>query len=289
MRPKKIMINWQDILWDGMMWLYTKKTERRKIDVDDEDTDKVGAHGRYVSPTYARIRKITLEGYIDNIWNAREQEAFEYLQNMFSLQGDVSSIKPLTLYVKDHHDNEWTMQVKVAEPREVFEADEVIRDYARERAVELESVEDPRYYSLEEMMQNILEGDFGGMTLDCALPVSFDQYSNVVTLTNSWNTSTSMRREIDVISDFDAPITVRNINTGAQMQFDVWWVVWDKIVIDTWNYTATKNWQNILSSRVAWSSRLQLQGTQSFVVFTLDGWLDHSDLDVNIYFRNALL
>lgn len=289
MRIKIAKIDDVDILLDWTYGIFYSKTQRRKLSVDDDSDDKAWSHWRYVSPTYARVRQIVFEWYIENMWNIKEQDAFEHLQSLFALQWRTWKLQPKKLYVKDVHDNEWIMDVKVSEPLDIQVADEDMRDYARERRIELESVEDPRYYSFEEVQTNILEWDFGGFTMGFSMDFSMDEYSNITTLVTTWNSYTPMRREIDVISDFDAPITIRNITSWQQMQFDVGGVVWDKIVVDTWKYKATKNWQDITSTRMPWSDRLQIEGEESFVIFSKDWWLDHSDFDVNIFFRHVLL
>lgn len=181
------------------------------------------------------------------------------------------------------------MDVKVAEPLETVEADEDMRDYARVRRVELESVEDPRYYSFEEFMATIGEGEFGGFTMDFTMDFAMDEYSNVLSIITDTNNDAPMRWEITVISDFDAPITIRNIGTNKQMSFDISGVIGDVIIIDTGKYTATKNGVSILADRVPGSEWLQLSGNDSFVVFSEDGGLLESDFDVNVYFRNVLL
>jgi hypothetical protein len=61
------------------------------------------------------------------------------------------------------------------------------------------------------------------------------------------------------------------------------------IVIDSKKKTATKNWVNILATRVSGSTRLTISEETIFTIFDKDGGLYESDFDVEIYFRNILI
>lgn len=289
MRVQEIKLDWVNVLLDWTYWIFYSKTNYLKIDADDDSENFAWSHWRYTSPLYARTRKISLEWYIDNLWNDKELEAYTHLQNMFALQWQPGEIVPKQLYIKDIHWKEWIMNVKIAEPLDLTEADDDMRDYAREWRIELESIEDPRYYSADEVTQNILEFDYGGFTMDFTMGFTMDEYTNVMQITTTWNVEAPMKRVIDVISDFTGPVTIRNLDTMQSMVFDVDWVVWDQIIIDTWKYTATKNWSNIIWTRLPGSEWLTINWTSNFAIFSIDWWLDHSDFDVNVYFRNVLL
>lgn len=289
MRILEAKLDWVNIILDGTYGIFYSKTNWRRLDTDSDSEWYQWNHWRHTSPLYARTRKISLEWYVDNLWNAKELEAVEHLENLFALQGNPGSVVPRLLYIKDIHWKEWIMNVKIAEPLDIEETDDDMRDYAWEWRVELESIEDPRYYSAEEVSQNILELDYGWFTMDFSLWFTMDEYTNVMTLSVDWNAEAPMRWEIDVISDFTWPLTIRNLDTGDQMVFDIDWVIGDSIIIDTRYYTATKNGDDITWYRVPGSKWLKINWTQNFAIFSIDGWLDHSDFDVNVFFRNVLL
>ena len=229
MNFKQAKINGVDVLHDGLHGIYWAKQDWRRLSTRDESTNLAGTHGRIVSPTYASHRQVIFEWYIDNMGNDKEQEAMEFLQSMFALQSITGVLETKELYIKDHHDNERTMDVKVADQLEIIPADDDMRDYAWKWRVVLESGKDPRYYSLEEFVKNGLEGDFGGFTMDFALDNSWDQYSNMIEISVGGNVASPLRWVIDVISDFEWPLTIKDIDTGAIMQFAIDGVIGDTI------------------------------------------------------------
>jgi len=163
---KEAKINWQDILkWTSSGIVYTFKDWRKVLTTDNsENIDWV--HGRNVSPTYARVRVITLEWVSDRIWNPlEEQSSIEYLQKIFALQWALSSLEEKELYIKDLYDNEWILNVKVKEPLDIVEWDDsFVWSYWKWRVV-LESTKEPIYKSLNEILNSSLEWNYGWFNL----------------------------------------------------------------------------------------------------------------------------
>lgn len=289
MRVQQIKIDWVDILLDWTFWIFYSKTNYTRMDTDDESENFSWSHWRYTSPLYARTRRISLEWYIDNLWNVKEEEAYNHLTKMFALQSQPVQVMPKVLYIKDIHWKEWIMNVKVADPLDIQETDDDFWDYAREWRIELESVEDPRYYSAQEVTQNVLELDYGWFTMDFELWFSMDEYTNVMILTTGWNVDAPIRFVIDVISDFEGPFTIRDLWTWKQMQFDIDWVIGDRIIVDTGLYKATKNNINIIWFRIPGSERLSIKWESTFGIMSKDWWLNHNDFDINVFYRDVLL
>jgi hypothetical protein len=102
-----------------------------------------------VSPTYARVRIITLEGIIDRKGDQDSLVDVKYLEELFALQGSFFSTDPLTLYIQDMYNNEWELAVKVQDPLEILEGNEDhLGSHWRWRVV-LESLESPIYTSAQ--------------------------------------------------------------------------------------------------------------------------------------------
>ena len=118
---KQAKLDDQDIVKEGTTGLYYVIKEWRRLSTSDDSRNIDGIHGRAVSPTYARYRIITLEGYIDRLESSSEQSDVEYLQELFMLQSDLGELEPRELYIKDMYDLEWNINVKVKEPLEIIE------------------------------------------------------------------------------------------------------------------------------------------------------------------------
>lgn len=81
MQAVKIEIDGVDIIRTG---IYYTSREWLGISASDESRDIAGMHARYVSPTYARVRTIALEGVIDR--EESDREALDHLRYLFRLQ-----------------------------------------------------------------------------------------------------------------------------------------------------------------------------------------------------------
>jgi len=287
---KEAKINWQDILkWSSSWIVYTFKDWRKVLTTDNsENIDWV--HGRNVSPTYARVRVITLEWVSDRIWNPlEEQSSIEYLQKIFALQWALSSLEEKELYIKDLYDNEWILNVKIKEPLDIVEWDDsFVWSYWKWRVV-LESTKEPIYKSLNEILNSSLEWNYGWFNLGFKLWNSFNEIDNIIECNTTWNIDTPARIEITVNWDINKPLMIRNLTKKTFFGLDIDAVAWDKIVIDSEFYTVTKNWENILSNRLPWSMWVRILETTKLLIEDKDGNIPFNDFEINIYFRNSLL
>ena len=286
---KQCMIDGQDILHDGAHGIYYVTKEWRRLVTDDTSENIQGMHKRTVSPTYARKRIIILEGYIDGLWNHNQQPAQSYLESVFSLQTDPSSLIPKELYIKDIYDQEWILDVKVKTPVEFVEASDEFTGYAMRWRVELESIEDPTYRSAEEFEIIGTDGVFGGVAFPVSMEFSMISYSNILELSINGSQASPIRWEISVMNDITWPLSITNISTGEYTKFAMNATAWDTIIIDANTLTATLNGANILASRIIGSHRLLIQWTQFFSVSDANGALPTEDLVVKAYFRESLL
>ena len=287
---KEAKINWQDMLkWSSSWIVYTFKDWRKVLTTDNsENIDWV--HGRNVSPTYARVRVITLEWVSDRIWNPlEEQSSIEYLQKIFALQWALSSLEEKELYIKDLYDNEWILNVKIKEPLDIVEWDDsFVWSYWKWRVV-LESTKEPIYKSLNEILNSSLEWNYGWFNLGFKLWNSFNEIDNIIECNTTWNIDTPARIEITVNWDINKPLMIRDLTKKTFFGLDIDAVAWDKIVIDSEFYTVTKNWENILSNRLPWSMWVRILETTKLLIEDKDGNIPFNDFKINIYFRNSLL
>ncbi len=283
-------LNWEDILKDNESWIIYTFKDWRKLTVSDDSENIDWIHGRNVSPTYARIRIITLEWISDRIWNPLEdQNSIEYLQKIFALQWSLVSLEEKELYIKDMYDNEWTLKVKIKEPLEIVEWDEsFVWSYWKWRVV-LESTKEPVYKSLNEILNTSLEWNYWGFKLSYKLSNPFSDIDNIIECTTTWNIDTPARIEITASGDINKPLMIRDLTKNTYFWLDIDAVAWDKIVIDSENYTVTKNWENILSNRIAWSMWIRILETTKLLIEDKDGNIPFNDFLINIYFRNSLL
>lgn len=288
---KQAKINWQDILKESDSWIIYTFKDWRKLSTTDNSENIDGVHGRNVSPTYARVRIITLEWISDRIWNPlKDQEQIEYLQKLFALQWDLSKLDEKQLYIKDVYDNEWILNVKIKEPLEVLEWDEnFIWSHYKWRVV-LESTKEPIYKSLNELLESSTEWHYWWFKLWFILWKSFNEIDNIIECnTTTWNIDTPARIEINVNWEINKPLMIKDLTKDTFFWLDIDASSWDKIIIDSSNYTVTKNWENILSSRIPGSIWIRIWESTKILIEDKDGNIPFNDFLINIYFRNSLL
>lgn len=289
---KQAKINWQDILKSSDSWILYSYYNWRKLITSDNTQNMDWIHWRNVSPTYARYRVITLEWICDRLWNQTEEiNNIEYLQNLFALQDDLFWLEEKELYIKDVYNKEWILNVKIKEPLDIVEWDENLPwSYYKWRVV-LESTTTPVYKSLHEIMTNGSEWNFWGFVLGFELwnGFAFNEIDSIIQCSTSWNISTSARIEITAINNINQSLKITNLSDNTFFGLDIDANPWDLIVIDSSNYTATKNGKNILFWRIQGSTWQKIKKDTKFIVEDKDGWILSQDFNVKIYFKNSLL
>lgn len=292
MEALQIKLDDQDILRDGVSGIYYTQRNWRQLTVSDNASDHQGWHGRVVSPTFARVRVITLEGYIDRMTNENENiYIVEYLERLFSLQADPSQIVPKKLYVKDVYDREWSLDVKIKEPFEIYEWDANFKWSHWTWRVVLESVGDPTYTTPEALVINWVEWAYWWFTLGTSLPFSMWLILNSISVTNEGNSASYPRIEVTVWSTWsiNTPLVIRNMTTQEAFSLDVSCVPGDIIVIDSENMQCTKNGDDITAFRVIGSVWPKVFWTNRFFIEDSDGGIIDSDFSFKFYYKNSLL
>lgn len=285
-------LDWQDIIKDGASGiLYTFK-DWRKLETTDNSINIDGFHRRRVSPTYARVRVITLEGVVDNLSNTEAQNAIEYLQYIFRLQSNLSTLEERTLYIQDTFGNEWTLAVKVKDPIEFVEGDDSLRGSHWKWRVVLESTSAPEYLSLSEIVKTGQEGDFWWFTMNFELwnnGLAWDAITSIIECHASGNTASHTRFVITAINDINGPLNIYNITENTYFGLDISATAWDIIEINSEVLTATKNGINMLAYRTPGSIWQMITWQTKFIIKDLDGWIVSQDFSVQVYFKNSLL
>ncbi len=296
MDAKQIKLDGSDILKDWVSGIYyVQKEWRNNLQVSDLANDRSGWHGRDVSPTFARVRIITLEGLIDRLpYPALEQSSTEYLEQLFALQSNPSILTPRTLYVKDIYNREWTLSVKVKEPCMIEEGDGEYKGSHWKWRVVLESIGDPSYLSYGEFSQSGIEWATGGWAIPIAwfslaggFPLS--ESMNLLTIVPTGNTAVFPRFLFTVTSTLNTPLRIKNLGTLETFSLDVSCVAGDTITIDSQNQKCTKNGVDITSQRVAWSLWPSALASTTYLIDDADGGSMGSDFSVIVYYKNALL
>ena len=125
-----------DILRTGVYYTHKSWLD---LSVTDEARDITGQHARYVSPTYARVRTIILEGIIYR--REAGKEAVDHLRSLFRLQGSSNSeVERHSIVVTDEFSDEWQISVKVKEPLSIKEGNDHWKGLYWSWRVGLESV-----------------------------------------------------------------------------------------------------------------------------------------------------
>lgn len=281
-------LDWQDILKTSTSWIYYTFKEWRRLSSEDSSQSIDGVHWRDVGPTIARVRVITLEWYIDRIWNAEELTSIQYLETIFALQWDLSTLEEKTLYIKDIYDQEWIIKVKIKEPLEMIEWDDSFLWSHWKWRVVLESTYNPIYKGFEDIIVAWTEWNTWWFNFPFTLPIDFFDVYNVIECITNWNTSTSAKIVINANANITDPLVVKNITNDTFFWLNVDAVPGDIIIIDSNAKSVTKNGVNILWNRIIWSVWPKINKTTQFIIEDKDGWLLSSDFWVNIIYNNSL-
>lgn len=289
-KAKTISIDGSALDRDGSSGIFITLQDWQKLATSDNSDDRVGQHGRIVSPTYSRIRTITIEGVIDRVGNANEFQAVQYLEKLLCIQSDPSTLIPRIFSIKDAYDREWTLSVKVKEPIEMMEWDTSMPGSHWSWRCVLESIGDPSFLQKDE--QNIVsaEGAFGWFTIPFMIPFMMNGTRNTITVVPTGNGIIRPRIVITVTNTIDTPIKIINATSGEIFSLGVNWVAWDIITIDSTTRKCFKNGSDITALRIPGSIFPKITGWQTtiFRVEDADGGIFESDFSVTFYFRNTL-
>lgn len=262
----------------------------KTLDVSDEQQNVQGYHGIRLSPTFARGRRITLEGLIIADDHIGSSKGIDYLEALFALQGvpDVVDLLPFT--VTDEQDRVWRSLAKIKEPVSIeLSDDDHIQGTTRRWRVVLQA-EDPRFYSSDEYSQDGAEWHYGWFKLGHKLGAKFNEYFNEIQVSaDNGNIDTPLVFTITATGEINAPLLIKNLTDGSFFGLDIDAVDGDVIVVDANNYKATKNGVNIKATRMVWSTWPRAKGLAKFSIFDNDGWLFASDFEISVTWRNILL
>ena len=261
----------------------------KSLDVSDEQQNVQGFHGIKLSPTFARGRRITLEGVIvadDHVWSSK---AIDYLEGLFALQWNPNQVDLLPFIVTDEQDRRWQLDCKIKEPLSIDIGDDDWMEWSNRRWRVVLQSEDPKYYNADQKTNAWSEWFFGWVKLWAKLWFKMDNYFNEIQILNIWNIATPLEITITATGDINTPLMIKNITDGTFFGLDVDAVVWDVIVVNWKTFEATKNGVNIKAQRIAWSTWPKATGTTYLSIEDSEAWLYTSDFDISIKYRDALL
>jgi len=261
----------------------------KALDVSDEQQNVQGFHGVRLSPTFARGRRITLEGIIIADDQIGSSKAIDFLENLFALQGVPDRVELLPFLVTDEQDRVWKLDCKVKEPLSLDIGDyDYLQGANRRWRVVLQS-EDPRYYNANESTATGGEWYFWGVQLPVSLWVPLSMEYNEIQVITIGNSDTPLKFTLTALGNIDAPLYIKNLSNDTFFALNIDAVAGDVIVVDGAKKVATKNGTNILANRVAGSTWPKAKGTMLFSIVDEDGGLLASDFDVAISWHDVLL
>lgn len=285
---------WQSFKYDGQEvsritpdWEILADVERRKITTSDETKKIDWRHGVRLSPTFQRGRKITISWMIVADSRAKSAEAMEYLDQLFALQeqGGKTEFKPFIVVDDKGVEREIAAKIKTPLEYSIWEFDHIDGDGRTFRVV-LEA-EDARLFTTRMTEVRWAETKYGGFKLWVKLGHKMNAVSSAIRCEAVGNMETPARIEITALGPINAPLIIKKGGSFFALNIDA--AVWDKILIDSKQRTATKNGQNILAQRIPGSSWPTIKWTTVFTIVDKDWGLYSSDFDVKIYFANVLL
>ena len=261
----------------------------KQMDVSDEQQNVQWFHGVKLSPTFARGRRITLEGIIIADNHIGSSKGIDYLEQLFALQWVPSQVELLPFIVTDEQDRRWQLNCKIKEPLSIdISDDDWMEGTNRRWRVVLQS-EDPRYYNTDEQEVIGAEWYFWGVKIWVKLWAKLDDYFNEIQVTTLWNIEAPLTITLTATWDINTPLLIKNLTNDTFFGLDIDAVAWDVIIVDSNTLTATKNWVNILANRIAWSTWPKAKETTIFSIYDQDWWLIESDFDIKINYKDVLL
>lgn len=262
----------------------------RKLKVSDDKQDIVGYHGTIAWPTYARGRTITIEWLIIAPTRAQCSMGMDRLDALFALQWIPSVVQTKELKIIDEQDRERTIQCKIEQPVDYeIEEDNDHNDGAMRRRRVVLFASDPKFYSTIESIFNGQEGNYGGFSLPNSMSNQRNMTYNEINCITTSNTDQPVKITITINGALHKPLTVLNVTANKRFMLDIDAIAGDEIVIDSKAQTVTKNSINILWTRVPGSQRPTVKDTTKYLLYDKDWWMESSDFDIELIFKNSLL
>ena len=285
-----VKIDGVDILGDGSLGIYyTSKNWRNSKSSRDTSTNNEGAHGRSVSKTLVDKRVVSFEWFIDRMGSTTEEEALAHLMELFRLPWTDESDYTRELSITDQYGKEWLLPVKVREDIDIKEGDDDFRWSHYAWRVVLESVGGPEYKSATPTTVSWGESEYGGFEIPFEMEFTMDDYINLYSISAYGTAPSPLRFEITITDTIDNFIRINNITDGTFFQVNSSAVSGDVFIIDTADYTITKNGVSIKHLREPWSTWQSIRGTKSFTLEDIDGGLLEPDFTATITLRDYLL
>lgn len=269
------------------VWL-TEGTNWKELASSDEKIDRQYAHGAILSPTYLRSRIITLEGIVDGTSRANISKWMDYLENIFKVQTVFSGgveLKKFTL--TDEQGRSWDTWAKLKTPIVYQTGDDDYIGTFRNWRVVLECP-DPRIFSSNIINVTGIETNYWGWKLGVKLgQTKMNESINEINCTTAGDYPTPCIFTITALWDLNTRLKITNLDTGVFFGLEQSFIAGDVIIIDSKNYTVTRNGVNIKSTRTPWSKWVEIFGTMRLGVYDTDGALSNNELIVNIDFYDV--
>jgi len=284
--------------WDGQSIMHQTDNFRialsdvqwRKLKVSDDKQDIIWYHGTLTWPTFARWRSIIVEGLIIAPTRAQTSMAMDWLDILFALQGVPSTVEEKEFKIIDEQDRERSIKCKVDVPVDYeIEEDNDHNDGALRRWRVTLFAQDPKFYSLIASVFEGVEGNYGGFQLPNSMGNQRNMTYNEINCMTTSNADEPVKISINALNPISKPLTIHNVTANKWFMLDIDAQIWDVIVIDAKNQTATKNGINILWTRIPGSQRPTVKGMTKYVMYDVGGGIYDTNFEVSISFNNSLL
>lgn len=288
----------KNFYWDGQSIMHQTADFRialsdvqwRKLKVSDDKQDIIWYHGTLTWPTFARWRSIVLEGLIIATTRAQTSMGMDRLDIMFALQWIPSTVEEKEFKIIDEQDRERSIKCKVDLPVDYeIEDDNDHNDGALRRWRVTLFAQDPKFYSLIASVFEGIEGNYWGFQFPTAMSSQRNMSYNEINCITTSNADEPVKISINVVTSIFTPLTIYNVTANKWFMLNIDAVEWDVIIIDAKNQTATKNWINILWTRVPWSQRPTVKGMTKYVIYDVSWGIYNTDFQVTVSFNNSLL
>jgi hypothetical protein len=288
---KQFFRDWNNLMYSTANFrIALGDVQWRKLKVSDDKQDIVGYHGTLTWPTYARGRTIVIEGLIIASTRSKCSMGMDWLDAVFALQWIPSSVETKELKIIDEQDREWIIQCKIEQPVDYeIEEDNDHNDGSMRRWRVSLFASDPKFYSIIDSVFYGQEGNYGGFALPNSMSNQRNMTYNEISCATTSNADQPVRITVTINGTVNTPLTVYNITAQKWFMLDINAIAGDVIVIDGKEQTATKNWSNILWTRVPGSQRPTVKAITKYVIYDKDGGMTTSDFSIALSFKNSLL